>query len=103
MTPIPSIDQRHDRCGHSGIRLADGGNGQEVTTSELVRAVDVRLDASGRLALERHHVETAVWWERQLTLCLLGAVLEFGWEKALGDDEELGWWCDRAAEGIAAL
>ena len=27
----------------------------------------------------------------------------FGWEKALGDDDELGWWCDRAREGAARL
>ncbi|MGH9265719.1 MAG: aminoglycoside phosphotransferase, partial [Acidimicrobiales bacterium] len=49
-----------------------------------------------RRALERHGVETAGWWERQLGLCLLGALVLFGWEKALGDAEELGWWCDRA-------
>ncbi|MCB9371527.1 MAG: hypothetical protein H6518_01935 [Microthrixaceae bacterium] len=42
-------------------------------------------------------------WARQLTLALLGTVVQFGWEKALGDDAELGWWCDRAAEGLAAL
>ena len=28
---------------------------------------------------------------------LLGAVVQFGWEKALGDDDELAWWVDRAA------
>jgi len=40
-----------------------------------------------RAALEHHGVDTAGWWEEQLALCLLGAVVEFGWEKALGDDE----------------
>ena len=56
-----------------------------------------------RHALERHGVETAAWWDRQLGLCLLGAVVQFGWEKAHGDDEELAWWCDAATAGAAWL
>jgi hypothetical protein len=56
-----------------------------------------------RAALERHGVDTGGWWERQVALCLLGAVVQFGWEKALGDDDELAWWCDRAREGADLL
>ena len=56
-----------------------------------------------RRALERLGVDTDRWWERQLALALLGTLVQFGWEKALGDDEELGWWCDRAREGLARL
>jgi hypothetical protein len=56
-----------------------------------------------RAALGRQGVETDSWWERQIAVCLLGAVVEFGWEKALGDGAELGWWCDRAREGAAFL
>ena len=56
-----------------------------------------------RAALERHGVDSSGWWDVQLPLALLGTVVEFGWEKALGDDDELGWWCDRAREGIALL
>jgi hypothetical protein len=49
--------------------------------------------ASYRLALEACGVDTEPWWERQLALCLLGALVQFGWEKALGGyDEELAWW-----------
>ena len=62
-----------------------------------------RVVSDFRAALERHGVSTADWWDRQLTLALLGAAVQFGWEKALGDDDELGWWCDRAAEGLALL
>jgi len=29
--------------------------------------------------------------------------VQFGWEKALGEDDELGWWCDRAREGALRL
>lgn len=56
-----------------------------------------------RASLERCGIETAAWWDRQLGLCLLGAVVQFGWEKAYGDEDELGWWCDRAREGARLL
>lgn len=56
-----------------------------------------------RAALERHGVDTGPWWERQLQLCLLGALVQFGWEKALGDDDELAWWCNAARGGIRRL
>jgi hypothetical protein len=60
-----------------------------------------------RAALERHGVDTGPWWEGQLSLCLLGALVQFGWEKALGerDDgaEELAWWTERALEGARLL
>jgi len=55
--------------------------------------------AALRAALERRAVSTDGWWEEQVGLCLLGALVQFGWEKALGDDDEFGWWCDRAREG----
>ncbi len=56
-----------------------------------------------RAALEAAGVDTHGWFDRQLALALLGALVQFGWEKALGDDDELAWWCDRAAEGLARL
>jgi hypothetical protein len=56
-----------------------------------------------RAGLERHGVATAGWWDRQLSLCLLGALVQFGWEKALGDADELNWWCDVARQGAAWL
>ncbi len=60
-----------------------------------------------REALERHGVGTEQWWERQCALSLLGTLLMFGWEKALGDSEdateELTWWQERALEGAREL
>jgi len=56
-----------------------------------------------RGALEQCGIVTDPWWDAQLGLCLLGALVQFGWEKALGDDDELMWWCDRAREGGAHL
>jgi hypothetical protein len=52
-----------------------------------------------RTALERHGVSTPGWFELQLDLCLLGMAACFGWEKAMGDDDELRWWEERALRG----
>jgi hypothetical protein len=62
-----------------------------------------RVMSDFRAALEVHGVATDPWWDRQLSLSLLGSVVQFGWEKALGDSAELGWWCDRASEGLSRL
>ena len=45
-----------------------------------------------RAALEQHGIDTGGWWQRQLDLCLIGIMATFGWEKALGDADELAWW-----------
>jgi hypothetical protein len=54
-------------------------------------------------SLGRNGIDTDGWWDRQVALALLAALVIFGWEKALGGDDELGWWCDRARDGIAVL
>ena len=48
---------------------------------------------------------TVGWFGRQLALCLLGALVQFGWEKALGGyDDELRWWeTSRAGGGATGL
>jgi hypothetical protein len=57
-----------------------------------------------RHALEACGIDTEPWWERQLALCLLGALVQFGWEKALGGyDEELAWWETNAVRATALL
>ena len=56
-----------------------------------------------RSSLAREGVATDEWFDGQLALSLLGALVVFGWEKALGDRDELAWWCDRAREGAARL
>jgi hypothetical protein len=59
--------------------------------------------AAFRAALRRHGVDVDGWFERQLRLCLLGMMAAFGWEKALGDDGELGWWVERLLDGARLL
>jgi hypothetical protein len=56
-----------------------------------------------RHSLEARGVATEGWWEVQCDLALLGTLVQFGWEKALGDDDELGWWCERARAGARWL
>jgi Ser/Thr protein kinase RdoA (MazF antagonist) len=53
-----------------------------------------------RGALERAGIPTAEWWERAVALEMLGTMVQFGWEKALGGPgPELAWWEARAVEG----
>lgn len=60
--------------------------------------------AAYRAALEGQGVDTEPWWDTQLALCLLGALVQFGWEKAFGGyDDELAWWEARAVEGARLL
>jgi len=57
-----------------------------------------------RGALEAHGVTTGEWWDDAVALELLGCMLQFGWEKALGGaGEELEWWADRVARGARCL
>jgi hypothetical protein len=53
-----------------------------------------------RAGLEAHGIATGDWWDRQLDLCTVAIMATFGWEKALGDDEELGWWADRVSAAV---
>ena len=90
------------------------GTGRGAPTSDLAwylaincrRLPESKEDAIAtyRAALERHAIDTAPWWDRQLALSLLGALVQFGWEKAFGGlDSELMWWQDRALEGARLL
>ena len=56
-----------------------------------------------RAALVRHGIDTEDWWVRQIALCLLGGLMQFGWEKALGSGDELAWWCERARDAARFL
>jgi aminoglycoside phosphotransferase (APT) family kinase protein len=48
-----------------------------------------------RGALERNGIDTEPWFDRQLALVLAGVMVMLGWEKALGDADELAWWEER--------
>lgn len=56
--------------------------------------------ATYRDALQRHGIDTAKWWDTTVALELLGTMVQFGWEKALGGPgPELAWWEAWAVEG----
>ncbi len=59
--------------------------------------------AAFQAALRQHGVQTDGWFDRQLRLCLFGMAATMGWEKALGDDDELGWWVEQAERGASML
>jgi len=60
--------------------------------------------AAYRAALGECGVDTGGWFDRQLALCLLGALVQFGWEKALGGyDDELRWWEEHAVQAAPLL
>lgn len=73
-----------------------------LNRARLPESKEDAIDAL-RSSFEARAIETDTWWERQLDLCLLGGLVQFGWEKALGDDDELMWWVERAERGIDRL
>jgi Phosphotransferase enzyme family len=86
-----------------GAALSDLAWYLAINCRRLPQTKEEAIDAY-RGALERHGVDTAPWWDTQLALCLLGALVQFGWEKAFGGyDDELAWWEARAIEGARLL
>ncbi|HXQ19830.1 MAG TPA: hypothetical protein VN781_09430 [Acidimicrobiales bacterium] len=83
--------------------IADLGWYLALNAALLPESKDATIDRY-RAALERHGVATDGWWEAAVALELLGTLVQFGWEKALGGPgPELGWWEARALEGVHQL
>jgi len=74
-----------------------------INCRRLPQSKEMSIDGY-RAALERHGVITEPWYDRQIALSLLGALVQFGWEKAFsGLDDELAWWQARAVDGARLL
>ena len=74
-----------------------------LNSARLPQPKESAIDAYHR-ALGLHGVATDGWWERSLELALLGSVVNFGWEKALGGHgTELTWWLSAAEAGLRWL
>ena len=55
-------------------------------------------------SLEGKGIDTEPWWDRQLALCLLGVMLQLGWEKAFDETgDERAWWAARVDAGVREL
>jgi hypothetical protein len=65
-----------------------------LNRSRLPRSKETSID-SYRAALERRDVSTSGWFDDQLYDCTVGVFAMIGWEKAVGDDDELAWWESR--------
>ena len=86
-----------------GPSLSDLAWYLSINCRRLPHSKEEAIDAY-RAALEGHGVDTEPWWSRQLGLSLLGALVQFGWEKAFGGyDDELVWWERRAVEAEELL
>ena len=86
-----------------GPALSDLAWYLSINCRRLPHSKEDAIDAY-RASLEGHGVDTEAWWSRQLGLCLLGALVQFGWEKAFGGyDDELAWWERQAVEASELL
>jgi len=86
-----------------GAALSDLAWYLAINCRRLPHSKEAAIEAY-RGALESHGIDTAPWWDRQLSLCLLGALVQFGWEKAFsGYDDELAWWERHAVAGADLL
>jgi hypothetical protein len=86
-----------------GAALSDLAWYLAINCRRLPQPKEAAIEAY-RDALERCGIDTAPWWDRQLALCLLGALVQFGWEKALGGyDDELAWWEPKAVAAAPLL
>jgi Phosphotransferase enzyme family len=86
-----------------GAALSDLAWYLAINCRRLPQTKEASID-SYREALEACGIDTGRWWDRQLALCLLGALVQFGWEKALGGyDEELAWWEAKAVRAQPLL
>jgi hypothetical protein len=86
-----------------GAPLSDLAWYLAINCRRLPQAKEAAI-AAYRDALEGYGISTGAWWDRQLALCLLGALVQFGWEKALGGyDEELAWWESKAVQAAPLL
>ena len=94
------LDWEQPGCG---APLADLAWYLAINCRRLPQSKEASIEAY-RDALEACGVDTQPWWERQLALCLLGALVQFGWENALGGyDEELAWWETQAVRAAPLL
>jgi hypothetical protein len=72
--------------------------------SDLLPETKDEAISTYRAALEGLGIDTGGWWDRAVALEMLGTMVQFGWEKALGGPSpELAWWEAWAAAGATWL
>jgi hypothetical protein len=74
-----------------------------INSARLPESKELAIEAY-RASLEARGIETDAWWDTQIALTLLGGLVLFGWEKALGGPgAELDWWSAHAERGADQL
>ena len=74
-----------------------------INAARLPHSKDAAM-AAYRAGLDRRGIDTEPWWDRQMALALIGAMVHFGWEKALsGRNAELEWWEEHVVEAAPLL
>lgn len=71
-----------------------------LNRARLPRTKDESI-AAYREGLERRGIATDGWFDHQLYSSTIGAMTVIGWEKAVGDADELAWWEERVTKGDA--
>ena len=64
-----------------------------INAARLPESKESAIEAY-RASLEGHDVETTGWFDRQLSLAILGGSVQLGWNK-VDDDTELSWWAEQ--------
>ena len=86
---------------------AGGGRPPAGVARVVARVADLTAGAGARLAIKPGDGKSGSAGlgrsAAPMGLCQLAIMETFGWEKALGDDHELGWWVERAVAGARLL
>lgn len=70
-----------------------------INCARMPESKEATID-SYQAALGREGVDLEPWWPEALSLGLIGAFCQLGWEKALGDrDDEFAWWEEQVVSG----
>jgi hypothetical protein len=64
-----------------------------INAARLPESKESSIEAY-RTSLGRYGVSTAGWFDRQLSLAVLGGFVQLGWNK-VDDDTELSWWAEQ--------
>jgi hypothetical protein len=86
-----------------GFCLLELGWWLQINAARIPTSKETNLELY-RGSLERHGIDTSMWWERGVDLALLAGMITLGWEKAYqGPGPELDWWLERTEVGLRRL
>ena len=96
VAPSCSTGRSRDPVHHSGSCAGT----LALNRARLPESIEATT-AGFQAALEGCGMEVSSWFDTQLDLCMIGIMVTFAWEKALGDEAELRWREHRVADAVA--